>query len=832
LRTFEFIALKLKYTHLFFFYLLSSVFLFAQQPLPSPRKAKKIDDKIVIAGEKDAKQFGKYLKQFGQPKTLVFEENVNLAYFSSLYPNLDEVSQLILRGNNAVELDAFCKFPSVEHIIVTASDGDTFVINAINECNFINEVSIVFSRDYLPNKLWLNFKYANTINVLGILGKKELTQAAALLKDKKNLSCLRFGVDYAKDLPENLNQISQLRHIGFIDNLSFIENHTFHDLAIERYFINFWDVKNQKTEMLSLSYYSDRIGLEDYDKNYISSLYFNAQLLPYYTQLSEAENVAKVINDKNTNTSRAFSLFDTFNRDNKPALFFDQHSAIAKPSSLWPIVNEYFTIDASKDNVLITKAGIKVLIPKKAFINAENEMVAGKIDIAFRYISTITDFALSGIPSFFDSFNENFTLNYPQVFYLYASEKNIPLKIASGYAIDIMLGINSKRLFKLDNTSPVWYTYDDNDKINVVRYKLTPLNDTFAIQQIVDPADIGFRYFDPSYYYILDKNETKVKIPTQLKKSYRLKEGQWIYQPIEKGMKLQHGEIYLKPGKALVGVRKISFSDTARKDQVYFTIYNSLDNRLFPEIVAFSKYYFLYNGIEDKRSFTKNLIRSKKFNDIRIFYTLGEKGGYIELKDDEGYVQLTFTLLTSEDAEKNKKNILIFGKKYKKYEEQLLKRGQAQRVHINTYNLKANKDKADTKQKQLLSLHHLGYFSLANIDSNTVLASINLVINDFQGVPLDISKIMVVYKEPSAVNYFDNKQIKVDFNKEFAIIAVDFLGKIYFGTASQCKGLKSGEGSVVTLNCRIVSKEMMSGDILLKNLGFSKKIKIIPPQKE
>ena len=80
----------------------------------------------------------------------------------------------------------------------------------------------------------------------------------------------------------------------------------------------------------------------------------------------------------------------------------------------------------------------------------------------------------------------------------------------------------------------------------------------------------------------------------------------------------EKNEFYLKPGKALIGARKISFKDTARRKTIFFRIYNKIDARLFPEIEYFKKYVFQYDGDEVRKTFTKKLLRGKKFHDFII----------------------------------------------------------------------------------------------------------------------------------------------------------------------------------------------------------------------
>ena len=63
----------------------------------------------------------------------------------------------------------------------------------------------------------------------------------------------------------------------------------------------------------------------------------------------------------------------------------------------------------------------------------------------------------------------------------------------------------------------------------------------------------------PSYYYLLDKTDTRVKIPRSLKPSYNPNITDRIYMPHRKGMVREKNEFYLRPGKSLIGARKNKF---------------------------------------------------------------------------------------------------------------------------------------------------------------------------------------------------------------------------------------------------------------------------------
>lgn len=817
-----------KLTLTFLFILLLNLIGLGQSSIPVPKRAKKSDDRILISSEKDVHQFSKYLRRNGQPTTLVFSENINATAFFEQYPFMDEVTQLVLKGNNQVNNDLFCKLTALKHVLFYVKEYDSTIVNNINDCPYLTEVSYFFSREYPATTEWFKLNYVETINILGIMDKNEMERLVPALSMIKKLRHVRFSADFTKDLPKNIGTLN-LEKFGFIDNLSLLQNITFYDLAVENYYLNYWDETQKKSVIIPLDYFSDRVTLEDYDKSYLSSIFYNAQVLPYYAfQGLDNTNTVKITANSKVDGQTGYSVFDTTNRSMKAPLYFKTNPFVTSFSDKLKSVNseggyEHFTIDSKRDNVLITQRGYKVLIPGNAFVDDKDETVSRWIDIYFKYIYNSADFMLAAIPSDYDSFNNKFALNNAQVVMLYASEKNIPLKLKRGYAIDVELSSSNGRSFLLSTDEPYWYPYDETGQTGLVRYKLTPQNDTFDYQQMVDFADINQRYYDPQYFYILDKKESRVKVPKSLSTSYKLRPDDWVYQPYERGMTLNRGEFYLKPGKSLVGARKISFTDTLRRKQVYFTVYNKVDKKLFPELQVFKKYLFEYVGDEEKKTFTKTLLRGKKFNDFRIHYKQGNAQGIVELKYDEGYVQLPFVVVkTGTKQGKEAKEKEKFYKKFLKYSTILEKRNEAQKIHIQTYNKRINETKEDLGNKELLSLLELGTFAWATLDNSLQYSQINVVVNDAQGIPLDIKKLAIIYNNPSQVDYFTNKSIKVNFAKEFAMLATDFEGNMYYMTASQCKGLKSGEGSVVSINARLVTEQYYNWEFLYKAFGFAK----------
>lgn len=808
----------------FFIFILGLVsILQAQIVLPRPHQASKSDDKIWISNNKDIKNFDRFLKRNGQPQTLLFAPNLDTKLFFETYTDLDEVTQLVFEGNNLIKTETFCELPSLSHVMFHIDSFNATWLKAINDCQFVTEVSYVFDRDAYVDERWFDLKWVSTLNVMGIFSKQQLSAIVPKIAPIKQLQHVRFSTDYTRDLPDNLLDITQVKSFGMIDNLSFILSRTFHDLAIEKHFINYWDKTAEKSIVVGFDYFSDRVSLGTYDFNYLSTLFLDGQMLPYYA--FQAPDKKQIITPevKQAKTIRAYSLYDTTNRKSKPSLYFELNKNIQSLDPNYIPTFEHYVISSAKNVALISKAGYKIAIPANSLVTKSGESCTHPVDIYFRIIPNPVEFGLTGFPAQFDSFNDLYSLSNPTVCMLYASSNNVPVKLKKGYAIDVEMPFVEKRQWQLNKYAPYWYPYNALEGGPLTRYKINAFTDTFGTQSLVDNTNFTQRYFEPSYFYLLDKTDTRVKIPRSLKPAYNPNVTDRIYLPHRKGMVRENKEFYLRPGKSLVGARKISYKDTARRKHVFFRIYNKIDQRLFPEIHYFRKYVFQYTGSEGRKTFTKALLRGKKFHDIRIFYQEGDAEGLVELKYENGYVQLPFTVVKAGEKKSKAKQIKKFAKMYAKYKARLDRRELVHAQHLVAYNQQLNEEKPDVGGTQLLSITELGSYALAGLDTSSSYQSLNVVLTQGSGLPLDIKKIIVVYHQPNYLQYFDQKNITLNFNQQFAIIAIDYKGDMYYVTASQCKGLKSGIGSIKSMGTRKVKADFSSSKLLLRNLGFSKK---------
>lgn len=797
--------------------------LVGQSVIPNPKKAGKSDDKVAVYNEKDVKQFDKYMGKWGQPQTLFLGKGLNAKSFFNRFYYLDEISQLVFYGNNSIAKDLLCEVSGLEHVIFHVGDYDSSIVNAINNCSYLKEVSFFFERDIEVDERWFNLNHATHINILGVFSKKQLEEMVPKIASVKALEVLRFSTDYTKDLPNNIYQIKGLKQLGMIDNLSLLQSQTFHDLAVEHHFINYWDAKAKKNIILPFDYYSDRVTLESYDFEYLSNLMGKGQILPYYAFQAPISSNKGINSIKKSYGVSNFSAFDTADRGVKPSLFFELNKAIEPLKDNLDLGYEHFVINPSQNQILQTRQGYKLTIPANILLTDKNENCQSTVDVYFKLIENLAEMALMGIPSTYDSLNVANRLMNPKMMMVYASCKNRPLNIKKGYAIDIEVPATEGREWQLSTYNKYWYPYNFLDYGPVSRYKKDAFNDTQALQKLVDFTVFNERYFSPRYYYLLDIEDQRVKIGNDLKGSYKISSNSRLFWPYRKGMSIDRNEFYIKPGKALVGVRRVSFTDTARKKQTYFRVYNKSDKRLFLELKAFKKYVFKYIGKESRKSFTKNLIRKKKFHDIRIFYQPGSNKGVVELKYADGFVQFPFSVVDSKSKKSASKQIAKFLKRYLKYQELLEKRKRFHQQHIINYNLQVNRERPDVGVPRILPIIELGTYAISSLDSQLAKSNINLIVNDVSGLPIDVKKIVVVYHAPNALEYFYTNAIKLNFNREFAILVTDFKGNIYYITASSCSSLKSGEGSVKSINARLLKPEMETPQILLKNLGFNRR---------
>jgi len=168
---------------------------------------------------------------------------------------------------------------------------------------------------------------------------------------------------------------------------------------------------------------------------------------------------------------------------------------------------EAFDLDNSKEQVLKTRSGSQIRIPKDAIVGKDGNAVGGNIKIKYREFHDAVDIFLSGIPMDYNAQGEKRTMQTAGMFELRAEQNGELLQVASGKTIGVRMASfeagNDYSFFHLDESGKGWEFLDNNYEIevNVEKEKLKKSIQGKAPSM---PFPLDDKYFSFDYSAILD----------------------------------------------------------------------------------------------------------------------------------------------------------------------------------------------------------------------------------------------------------------------------------------------------------------------------------------
>jgi hypothetical protein len=173
-----------------------------------------------------------------------------------------------------------------------------------------------------------------------------------------------------------------------------------------------------------------------------------------------------------------------------------------------------YQVDGIKGGELIHPTGTKITIPKAAFVDEQNQPIAGIVDIHFREINHPVDIMLSGIPMQYDSANQEMVLLSDGMIEIEGYLNGKKVKIAPNKTIDIALKATTDETkfnsYHLDTTSKNWkYTgkpdYEKTDKL-IVNHTVKHPDQSFAeeIKQLQKESNIAKHQYETAQKAVTD----------------------------------------------------------------------------------------------------------------------------------------------------------------------------------------------------------------------------------------------------------------------------------------------------------------------------------------
>jgi hypothetical protein len=119
-----------------------------------------------------------------------------------------------------------------------------------------------------------------------------------------------------------------------------------------------------------------------------------------------------------------------------------------------------YTVAAEKGDTIFYPSGSILLFPPNAFVDKAGNIIAGKVDITYRELSSPIDYFLSGIPMTYDSSGKNYVFQSSGMCEIKAFKNGIPVFVNPGSKPEIYLAGQGRevidRLYFLDTVQKRW----------------------------------------------------------------------------------------------------------------------------------------------------------------------------------------------------------------------------------------------------------------------------------------------------------------------------------------------------------------------------------------
>lgn len=782
-----------------FFSLFGPVSSFAQlqghwTPLSQVNK-KTFPEKICLQSRSDMERLVKQQQVLLQTYSLKLQRNVLDSNLFFVCNNWQDINELYLEvPENQSSIPLFENLRHIEHLILDFQGTQTDWIEELHKMPSLEKLTLIFREDPGQWDFLFYVKNLKNIHIYGPFLPLSFSDMSDKLMHFNHLTELGLSIDYATDLPRNLNLLPQLQLLKLYDNMSRINQNNLAQLQPERFTIQGVSGNDQPIT-LGVLFYAEDFGLTPREHHYIQSIW-TGKRIPYVQPL-----------DLQVGRSRK----DFFLLAPKPQ-FKKPESISLFVEDLMPSA-EVFKINTSENAVIHTENGCNLFIPAHSLLSADGKPYTGHAFVSIRLMKEPIDMAFRGLDLKVGKFENSPLYNASTQIEIEVSDGTFPLKLNNRY--------NFKLELPVQDTLADCYYFDPETKVFVENelYKKVFLDNNEASIPIrydewlrqnsakhfykTDERKFQERFQDPENYFLFDnENKSEKYIPINnflIGKAY-----DW-----EKNQQNNPKSITLKEGKGLLRIIKKSNKQNNKDKNIYFEI--SDKNGFFPELKSFKNCMFKYADTLNSKEFNAAFTRNKKYSDMQIILEkdkgtekmivlLKSEEGMLELKAEKNLYSLNGKLLKEKNTNKRYQNY----RKVQLKRELLFNRFLEQR--LQAYAEYYQKRQAEWEKKQRFKTVFIrqtgvyGFMQIAEKTEPQITCFFQYL--DANGIPIDVKHLVMIDKKQGMVRKI--KAGNVTFNPETLtlILCSDYKGQVHFieGDNLRTQGIQDGSIYFLKLN--------------------------------
>jgi len=770
-------------------------------------------NKVLFASEAD------YVTIAKQPSILYDAYSVKIDNIQSpgnilnLINQWNDITELYLKnsGSNLLGSD-FEKLMNVEHIIVECNPNDTNLLENIYKTPNLEKITLIFNEEPKDWDFLFYYRKIQNLHIYGTFLSETFYEIVEKLMTFNNLKELGLSIDYATDLPSNMNLLGELQILKLYDNLTRLNYDHQAQVQPERFNIN-GVLGSDKPTSLSVLFYSEDYGLTPRENRWIASIWNGKR---------DVYDPPAGLMASSRGTRNLYIL--------KPKpIFLPNVNVEPLLEDLYPR-SETFNINAAENSIIHTESGCNLYIPAGSLIKKDGTVYNGNAYVSVRYIQDLVNTAFRGLDLRVTKYR-----NSP----LYKTDIMIEIEISDGvFPLQFNGNMNIRLDVPVSDTSSVFYTYD-NDTKGFMDYELfktvfsnsesqeIPIRYDEWIRQnlakhvyMLDNRNCNERFRNPESYFLFDEGN-KVERYIKNGRFFTSKEYQW-----EKSNNNIGTNYKITEGRNLLKITKVT-PKIKNKGELFFQLEDK--HELFNELSIIKKAIFKYTDTLSNREFNAAFTRNKRYSDFRLEQDKANGKWNIILKSDEGYKVIEVAPSFFKKNGKpysEKKNRKLLEKFYKMQKQRAESFENYLNQRLTDYSLfyqnrqSTWERKANFKTVFIKNTGIYGFMSIETEQSERISCFINYL--DINGIPIDVKSLFMIDKFNRNVYQFNKGNTYINLKNTSLVLCVDYQGQLHYITGDALRTYGFSDGSIYFLQLNSMVHPPRSIDDFKKLIKYDK----------
>ncbi|MCO5253448.1 MAG: hypothetical protein M9892_03675 [Bacteroidetes bacterium] len=771
---------------------LSAQFSGTWTPIESLKKNDR-PNKLLISSEADYVNLQKKTAFLFEAYSVKIDNIQSPKNIFALLNQWTDITELYLK-NSGIQLtdNDFEQLKYIEHIIVECEPGDSNLLENIYKIPNLEKITLIFKEEPKDWDFLYFYRNIKTLHIYGTFLSETFYDIVDKLMLYPHLTELGLSIDYATDLPSNMNLLGELQILKLYDNLTRLNYDHQAQVQPERFNIN-GVLGNDKPITFSVLFYSEDYGLTARENRWIESIWSGKRDIFDPPAGALASN-------KGTKNLYILTPKPIFPADiNIPTLLEDLY-----PSA------ETFSINTRENTIIHTESGCNLFIPAGSLLKKDGSVFEGNAFVSIRFMQDLISAAFRGLDMRVTKYRGS-----P----LYRSDVMIEIEVSDGvFPLQFNNSMNIRLDVPVTDTSTTFYFYDNESKgfmdyemfktvfyssetaQTPIRYDEWIRNNLSKNKYILDLRSFNERFRNPETYFLFDQGD---KVERYLKegKFYTAKEYQW-----EKNKNTDKTNIKIQEGRNLLKITKINPKNKAKGD-VFIQIEDKAG--LFNELQVFRRALFKYSDSLSNKEFNAAYTRNKRYSDFRIEKDRERNKWQIILKSDEGYKVIDIAHLLYKKSGKpysEKKSLALLEKFYKIQGQRSASFETFLKQRLEDYTTFYQARQTSWERKNsfrtvfIKSTGIYGFMSIDNEQPERIGCFINYLDNN--GIPIDVKTLFLLDKTNRNVYQFYKGNTSINLNNTSLILCADFKGQLHYidGDALRSYGLSDGSIYFLRLN--------------------------------